>query len=70
MENSFNAFSAEQKRMINQFGNPIAVEINTIEKFGGGSARCMLAEIFSQKLNKNTTAKVDQPQPATHKLGY
>lgn len=35
-----------QKRMIDQFCKRLPADISTIEKVGGGSVRCMLAEIF------------------------
>ena len=42
------SLTAEQKdRIENKFGNTIlAPAIHMIEKIGGGSARCMMAEIF------------------------
>lgn len=43
---AFCAFTKDQQRSLEKFGNIIAVEIPTIETIGGGSARCMLAEIF------------------------
>lgn len=43
---SWNAFTPDQKETLQNFGDIVAVEIPTIETVGGGSARCMLAEIF------------------------
>ena len=44
------SLTAQQKRAMEQFAQPLIVNIETIEKVGGGSARCMIAEIFlSQK---------------------
>ncbi|EKD71041.1 MAG: hypothetical protein ACD_46C00291G0017, partial [uncultured bacterium] len=43
---AFAAFSLTQKRLLQQYGELIIVEIPTIEKIGGGSARCMMAEVF------------------------
>ncbi len=45
---AFNALTSEQKDIItNKHQNEIiAVPIHIIEKIGGGSARCMMAEIF------------------------
>lgn len=45
-EQAFNAFSAEQKMQLASFGKLIPIPIYTIEKFGGGSIRCMIAEVF------------------------
>jgi hypothetical protein len=36
---------ADQVRMLEQFGSLVAVDIPTIEAVGGGSVRCMIAEI-------------------------
>lgn len=38
--------SAEQQRRISTYAKPVPAPIDTIERLGGGSARCMLAEIF------------------------
>ena len=43
---AFNAFTEAQRKQLEKFGDLIVVEIDTIEKIGGGSARCMLGEIF------------------------
>ena len=42
------ALTAEQLRFIKRDSDIVALEIPTIEKYGGGSVRCMLAEIFLQ----------------------
>ena len=39
----------EQKEMIKGRLNLLSFPIPTIEKYGGGSVRCMLAEIFLEK---------------------
>jgi len=43
---AFCAFTKEQHGDLEKFGQIISVLIPTIETIGGGSARCMLAEIF------------------------
>lgn len=43
---AWNAFSMQQKRAWEKFLEPLIVTIPTIETIGGGSARCMMAEIF------------------------
>lgn len=43
---AWNAFSIQQKRAWEKFLEPLIVTIPTIETVGGGSARCMMAEIF------------------------
>ncbi|WP_199611327.1 citrulline utilization hydrolase CtlX [Flocculibacter collagenilyticus] len=45
-ETAYNAFTDAQKAQLSQFGELLPVAIPTIESVGGGSARCMLAEIF------------------------
>lgn len=43
---AFKSFTLKQINQLKEFGELVVVEIPTIEKVGGGSARCMLAEIF------------------------
>ncbi|MBS0626733.1 MAG: amidinotransferase [Verrucomicrobia bacterium] len=43
---AYNAFTQEQLELLSQFGEIIFANISTIEFVGGGSTRCMLAEIF------------------------
>ena len=44
-QNAYQALIGEQKEKLQKYGNLIHVDINTIEENGGGSARCMMAEI-------------------------
>lgn len=48
-QNARNGFTPEQIRTLEQYGKIVSVNIDTIEKIGGGSARCMMAEIFLTK---------------------
>jgi hypothetical protein len=48
-ENAYKAFTPQQITTLEKYGKIIAVNIDTIEKIGGGSARCMMAEIFLPK---------------------
>lgn len=43
---AFKNFTEQQKKRLQQYGDFIVVDIPTIEHIGGGSARCMMAEIF------------------------
>jgi hypothetical protein len=43
---AFRSLSEDQIHQINQFNKIIHSDIGTIEKNGGGSARCMMAEVF------------------------
>jgi hypothetical protein len=40
------SLSAQQLEKIRQFAEPLVIDVSTIEKFGGGSIRCMMAELF------------------------
>ena len=48
---SFNSFSKNQKKIINRFCKIVHSPLDTIEKYGGGGARCMIAEIFLNKIS-------------------
>lgn len=43
---AYNALDENQKEIISKYGKIVHEKLNTIEEHGGGSARCMLAEIF------------------------
>jgi len=46
-ESAFRGFTEEQRQVLGQFGKLVAVPIGeAIEPVGGGSSRCMLAEVF------------------------
>jgi len=45
-ETAYNAFGAGNRQQLERFGDLVAVHIPVIEEVGGGSARCMLAEVF------------------------
>lgn len=47
---AFNSLTEEQKSIINVFTPIIHADLHTIETNGGGSARCMLAEIVLDKI--------------------
>ena len=46
---AFNSFSKNQIKMINKFCKIVHSPLDTIERYGGGGARCMIAEIFLKK---------------------
>ena len=48
-ETAHNTFSEDQLNKLGQYGEVISVSIPTIEKFGGGSARCMILEVHNPK---------------------
>ena len=45
-DSAYQALDQKQLDSINSVSNIIAIPLETIERYGGGSARCMLAEIF------------------------
>lgn len=48
-ESARKSFTNTQLQQLEKHGSLVPVQIDTIEYVGGGSARCMLAEIFLQK---------------------
>lgn len=45
-DTAYKGFEPGQRKTLEKYGNLVPVKIPTIEKVGGGSARCMIAEIF------------------------
>lgn len=45
-QTAMNAFTTRQKEKLRKYGELVPVNISTIENIGGGSTRCMLAEVF------------------------
>jgi len=45
-ENAYNSLETEQKKELHGLSKLLVIPIPTIEKYGGGSVRCMIAEIF------------------------
>lgn len=43
---AFNSLTVEQKESIEKYSLILAVDVSTIEEHGGGSARCMIAELY------------------------
>lgn len=48
-QTAYNSLTPEQIQTIEKYNPIISVDINTIETLGGGSARCMMAEVFLPK---------------------
>ncbi len=48
-QTAYSSLTDEQIKAIEKYNPIIAVDINTIEVLGGGSARCMMAEVFLPK---------------------
>lgn len=49
-QSSFDSLTAIQKKEIEKYSELVPLSIKTIETIGGGSARCMIAEIFLQPI--------------------
>jgi len=48
-ERAFKAFSEDQRKQVEKHDDILYANIDTIEEIGGGSARCMMCEIYLQK---------------------
>ena len=48
-ESAYNVLTRVQKDIINKYAKIVFSSLNTIETYGGGSARCMMAEVFLPK---------------------
>ena len=48
-QTAYDALTPTQIESIEQTAQPLPIAIPTIEHVGGGSVRCMLAEIFTPK---------------------
>jgi hypothetical protein len=44
-QNAYEALDEGQKATLKKYGKLVYADINTIETNGGGSARCMIAEV-------------------------
>jgi len=49
-DSGYQSLNTRQIDLINSVSTIVPIPLDTIEKFGGGSARCMIAEIFLQKI--------------------
>lgn len=54
-ESAFNGFSKNQIEKLSRYGELVINPIPTIEEVGGGSCRCMMAEIFLPRNNSSLT---------------
>lgn len=50
-QSAYQSLSYEQKAVLSSFGKLVYADIHTIENNGGGSARCMIAEVHLPALN-------------------
>ena len=49
INSAYNVLTNPQKDTINKYAKIVFSSLNTIETYGGGSARCMMAEVFLPK---------------------
>ena len=54
-ERAYKGFTSEQKSKLEKYGKILYSDINLLEEIGGGSARCMLCEIFLKKKTRSPT---------------
>lgn len=45
-KSAYDALTSEHKKIIEKYDEILAIDVKTIEKYGGGSIRCMIAENF------------------------
>jgi hypothetical protein len=45
-QTGWNSLNRQQRERVSQHAKPVPVAVDTIESIGGGSVRCMIAEIF------------------------
>ena len=51
-QSAYNSLDALQKQRLNRYSKLLPINIDTIETIAGGSARCMIAEIFNPQLSE------------------
>ena len=54
-EGAFDSLTQSQKNSLEEFCELFPIDINTIERIGGGSVRCMITEIFLPLKNDSST---------------
>jgi len=50
-QNAYRAFDEPQKATLSTYGKLVSADIGTVESIGGGSARCMMAEVHLPVIN-------------------
>ncbi len=67
-QTAYEHFTLEQRKKLLRYGKLLPVQIPTIEAIGGGSARCMLEEVFLKNLHKHCDDTVQLTTPAGRDL--
>jgi hypothetical protein len=52
-QSAWDVLTGKQRDLIGRFCSPLPIPVKTIESIGGGSARCMMAEVFLPLKKKN-----------------
>lgn len=55
-KSAFEGFNLSQRKVLEKHGTLVPVDITTIETVGGGSARCMMAEVFLPRAEESKVA--------------
>lgn len=59
-KSAWDGFTSQQRGRLSAHAEPIVCEIPTIERCGGGSIRCMMAEVFLPQSTQETVAAARQ----------
>lgn len=51
-QTAFNALTNEQMKRLSLYNELLPIAVPTIERYGGGSVRCMIAEIFNERTSE------------------
>lgn len=58
------SLNRDQIRKLEAFATLVPVAVPVIEKYGGGSVRCMMAEVFLPKKNSESSVHITEPNTA------
>ena len=56
-QTAYNHLSSKQRNLLAAYGHLLPIDISTIEKYGGGSVRCMIASIHLPKSKSKVSIK-------------
>jgi hypothetical protein len=57
-QSAFNGLTVSQKKSLEVYCELFPLKVDTIERIGGGSVRCMISEIFLPKKKQNTIPRL------------
>lgn len=61
-ETALQSLRSDQLRTLERFATAVPVAVPVIEKYGGGSVRCMMAEVFLPKKNGMSSVIITEPK--------